>query len=184
PFEFGGGQHGGQRKAGAECLGQGEDVGDDAVALEGVPGAGAAEPGLGLVEDQQHSAFSALVPQCREVAGRRLDDATGAEDRLDDTGGEAADRLCVDQVETEVQLTPPVELAVGGGEVRAGAGGRGGGEVAGGGRDVGLPAGGVGGARGCLCHAVPGAGERDDLVFAGDELCHPDGRFVRLGTGG
>ena len=41
-FEFRTGQHGGQRKAGTECLGQGQYVGDDAVALEGVPGAGAA----------------------------------------------------------------------------------------------------------------------------------------------
>src|SRR5262249_56724045 len=107
-------------------------------------------PGLGLVEDQQHSAFSALVPQCREVAGRRLDDATGAEDRLDDTGGQAADRLCVDQVETEVQLTLPVKLAVGGGEVRTVAVRRGGGEGGGGGRARAPPGRAVGGAHGVL----------------------------------
>ena len=90
-LEFGAGQHGGQREAGAERLRQGQDVGDDAVALEGVPIAGAAEPGLGLIKDQQHPAFPALVPQRREVAGGRLDDAAGAEDRLDDAGGQAAD---------------------------------------------------------------------------------------------
>ena len=79
--------------------------------------------------------------------------------------------------------TLPVELAVGGGEVRAVAVGCGDGEVAGRGRPVALPARAVGGTRGCLCHAVPGPGERDDLVFAGDKLGHPDGRFVRLGAG-
>ena len=146
--------------------------------------AGAAQPGLGLVQDQQHPAFAALVPQRGQVAGRQLDDAAGAEDRLDDGRGQAADRLRVDQVETEVELTLPVELAVGGDEVRAVAVGCGDGEVAGRGRAVALSARAVGGARGCLGHAVPGPGERDDLVFAGDELGHPDGRFVRLGAGG
>ena len=182
-LEVGTGQHGGQRKAGTECLGQGQDVRDDAVTLEGIPGTGAAEPGLGLVEDQQHSAFAALVPQRREVAGRRLDDTAGAEDRLDDAGGQAADRLRVDQAETEVQLALPIELAVGGGEVRAVAVGRGDGKVARRGRAIAFPARAIGGARSCLGHAVPGPGERDDLVFAGDELGHPDGRLVRLGAG-
>ena len=58
-----------------------------------------------------------LSRNAAEVAGRRLDDAAGAEDRLDDGRGQAADRLRVDQVETEVQLTLPVELAVGGSEI-------------------------------------------------------------------
>src|SRR6202042_2486189 len=103
------------------------------------------QPGLGLVQDQQHVPFPALVGQGPEVAGRRLDDAAGAEDRLDAAGGPAADPLRVDQVETEVQLTLPVQVAVGGGEVGAVAVGRGDGEVAGRGRAVALPARAVGG---------------------------------------
>src|SRR6185437_16327920 len=102
--------------------------------------------------DQQHSAFGALVPQRPEVAGWRLDDAAGAEDRLDDGRSKAADRLRVDQIETEVQLSLPVMLAVGGSEIGPVAVGGGDGEVARRGRAVALPAGAVGGAHGRLCH--------------------------------
>ena len=129
-LDLGAGQHGGQRQAGAEGLGQGEDVGDDAVALERVPVAGAAQPGLRLVEDQQHAALGALVPQRGQVARREVDDAAGAEDRLDEAGGEAADRLGVDQVETEVELAAPVEVAVGVSDGGPEPVGRGEGEVA------------------------------------------------------
>ena len=74
-LDLGAGDHGGQRIAGAECLGEREDVRDDPVALERVPGAGAAQAGLGLVEDQQHPALLALRLQRGEVARRRDDHA-------------------------------------------------------------------------------------------------------------
>ncbi len=43
------------RQAAAEALGQGDDVGLDAVGLVGEPVAGAADAGLHLVEDQQRA---------------------------------------------------------------------------------------------------------------------------------
>ena len=112
-LDLGAGEHRGQRQPGAEGLGERQDVGHNPVALEGVPVAGAAQPGLRLVEDQQHAALVALVPQRGEVAGRQVDDPAGAEDRLDQAGGEAADGLGVDHVEAEVELAAPVELPVG-----------------------------------------------------------------------
>src|SRR5258708_1343746 len=84
---------GGERPAGGAGLGEREDVGHYAVALEGVPRAGAAQPGLRLVDDQQHAALAALAGQGGEVTRRWLDDAAGAEDRLDDAGREASRRL-------------------------------------------------------------------------------------------
>ena len=157
--------------------------GDDAVALERVPVAGAAQPGLRLVEDQQHAALVALVPQRGEVAGREVDDAAGAQDRLDQAGGEAADRLGVDQVEAEVELAAPVQVPVGVDDGGPEPVGDGQGEVARGGGPVARAPGAVGGAGGGLGHAVPGPGERDDLVPAGDELGHPQRGLVRLGPG-
>jgi hypothetical protein len=50
------------------------------------------------------AALVALVAQRGQVAGRQVDHAAGAEDRLDDAGGEAAHRLRVDQVERVVEL--------------------------------------------------------------------------------
>ncbi|CAM5373953.1 hypothetical protein SALBM135S_02576 [Streptomyces alboniger] len=176
------GDHGCEGQSGAEGLGQGQDVGHHTVALEGVPGSGAAETGLRLIQDQQHAALSALGPQGGEVPGGWLDDAARAEDRLDETRGQAAGRLGVDQVEGEVQLSAPVQGAVGCGEVGPVGVRYGDGEVAGGARAVALAARTVGGGRGCLRHAVPGPGEGDDLVLAGDELGHAERGFVGLGA--
>ncbi len=109
----------GQRQPGAERLGHRDDVGDDAVALEAVAVARAVERGLRLVEDQQHPARVAVLAQRGEVARRRDEDAAAGQDRLDDAGRERARRLGVDELEAEVELAAPVELAVGGRDVRA-----------------------------------------------------------------
>ena len=61
--------------------------GNDAFVLEGEPGAGAAEPRLHLVEDQEHAVGIAQRPDAREIALRRNDDAGLALDRLDQHGG-------------------------------------------------------------------------------------------------
>ena len=79
-----GGQHRGQRQAGAERLRQREDVGHDAVALEREHRAGAAEPGLRLVEDEQHPPLVAARLQRGEVAGRQVEDAARRQHRLGD----------------------------------------------------------------------------------------------------
>ena len=69
--------------------------------------AGAADAGLRLVEDQQHAARAAMRLQRREIAGRQLDDAAAAQDRLGDEGGEIAGALLVDQLERIVELLLP-----------------------------------------------------------------------------
>ena len=57
------------------------------------------------------------------------------------------------------------------------------GEIAGGDRAVAGPARTVGRRRSGTCHAVPRPREGHDLVFAGDELGHPDRRLVGLRAG-
>ena len=89
------GQHGGKRQPGAQRLGQRQILRHHAVALAGEQVAGAAEPGLCLVEDELHVARAAFLGQRRHVAHRRLEHAARAQDRLDDAGGERAARLAV-----------------------------------------------------------------------------------------
>jgi hypothetical protein len=151
--------------------------------LERIAVAGAAQARLRLVEDEQHPALVAAVAQLGEVAGRRDDHARAREDRLDDAGGEAAGRLRVDHREAQVELPPPVELAVGPGHVGAIRVGRRQREVAGGRGAVAAPTGGVRRAHRGLRHPVPRAAEGDDLVAAGDELGHPQRRLVGLRAG-
>jgi hypothetical protein len=70
--------------------------------LAGEQIAGAAEPCLRLVKDQQHAALAALGRQGRHVADGRLQHAAGAQDRLGDTRSQLARRLAVDQFEAKV----------------------------------------------------------------------------------
>ena len=109
-----GGQHRRQRQPGAERLRQRQDVGHDAVALEREHRAGATEPGLGFVEDQQHPALVAARLQRGEVAGRQVEDAARRQHRLGDERRRRAGALAIDQVEGVVELGAPVEAAVGG----------------------------------------------------------------------
>src|SRR6185369_5225558 len=60
--------------------------GPDAFVLEGEPAAGAAQPRLHLVDDQQHVVAVAPFAQLREEALRRYDHAGLALDRLDQHG--------------------------------------------------------------------------------------------------
>ena len=103
------GHHGRQRHAGAQGLGEGQDVRHDAVALEGEHGAGAAEARLRLVEDQQHAASLAVLLEGGEIARRQVDHAAAAQDRLADEGGEIAGALRVDLLEGVVELAPPID---------------------------------------------------------------------------
>ena len=85
--------------AAAEMLGDGDDVGDDAFGFEGEHLAELAEPGLLLIDDQQHAARVAHLVQPLQPAARRLHHAAGAEQRLRDDGGRPAGGLCIQQRE-------------------------------------------------------------------------------------
>src|SRR5207248_9979098 len=91
--------------AAAEMLRHGDDVGDDAVALEAEHGAVLPETGLLLVDDQQHATLMAELAQPLQPARRRLDDAAGAEQRLGDHRRRPAGRLRVDQLKAGVEAS-------------------------------------------------------------------------------
>ena len=182
PLDLLAGDHGRDRQPGAERLGQRQDVGHDAVALEGIHVAGPAQAGLRLVEDEQHAALDAHLLEPAQVADRRLDDAARGQDRLDDAGGEAARGLLVDHREAVRELALPVVGAVGVPEGRAvGVGGRQG-QVARHRRPVAVAAGRERRGRGPRRHAVPRPVEGHDLVAAGGELGHLERRLVGLGS--
>src|ERR671935_781575 len=92
-----------ERDAAAERLRDGYEVGDDAVVLEAEHRPEPAEPGLRLVEHEEHAALVAQLPQTAEVAVGRNDDPAGREHRLGDHGAERADRLLLDQLEARLQ---------------------------------------------------------------------------------
>ena len=70
----------------AQRLAEDEPVGPDVLVLEGEPGAGASEPRLDLIEDQQHVVRVAQAAKPREKPRGRNDDAGLALDRLDQHG--------------------------------------------------------------------------------------------------
>src|SRR5436190_6624004 len=109
-----------QRDAAAERLRNGDEVGDDAVALEAEHRPEPAEPGLRLVEHEEYASLVAQLPQTAEVAVGRNDDPAGREHGLGDHRAERADRLLVDQLEARLQagavagaVTVPDRAAVG-----------------------------------------------------------------------
>ena len=73
-----------------DALGGDEDVGLDAPVIDGEPLAGAAPAGHDFVGDHQHAVAVADFAQAREVLGRRNQHAVGADDGLDDDGGDVA----------------------------------------------------------------------------------------------
>ena len=78
---------GAQRPAVGDALGHGDDVGLDAVVLDGEQLAGAPEAALHLVGDEERCPPSSRICLTRlEVAGRRHDDAALAHHRLGDEG--------------------------------------------------------------------------------------------------
>jgi hypothetical protein len=75
------------RQAAAETLGQGHDVGLDAIGLVREPVAGPADAGLHLVQHEQGGVRGADLPGRREVSGWRGHHAGLALDRLEDHHG-------------------------------------------------------------------------------------------------
>ena len=67
--------------------GRGDQVRDDTLGLAGEPVAGAAEPGLDLVGDEDDAVLAAPVGHPGQEARRRHDEAALALDRLDDHRG-------------------------------------------------------------------------------------------------
>src|SRR5919201_765576 len=92
-----------ERDAAAERLRDGYEVGDDAVVLEAEHRPEPAEPGLRLVEHEEHAALVAQLAQTAEVAVGRNDDPAGREHRLRDHGAERADRLLLYELESRIQ---------------------------------------------------------------------------------
>ena len=177
-----GGQHRGQRQPGAERLGQRQDVGHDAVALEGEHRAGPADTGLRLVEHEQHPPLVATGLQGGEVTRRQVEDAARRQHGLGDERRRATGALAIDEVERVVELGPPVERAIGRGEPgpvgvrrehRHRPHRR---------RTVAAPSGRVRRRRGAAGHAVPALGEPDDLPSTGHDLGQPQGGLVGLGA--
>ncbi len=76
------GQTGSDRQTAAEALGQRHHIGGDAVVLVGEERAGAADPGLHLVEDQQRAVPGGEFAGRDQVTGRRDDDTALPHDRL------------------------------------------------------------------------------------------------------
>jgi hypothetical protein len=64
---------------------------------------------LRFVEDQQHAALDAFLPQRRQIPLRQLYDPAAAENRLGDKRGEVAGALPVYEVESVVELGLPID---------------------------------------------------------------------------
>src|ERR671921_633902 len=87
----------------AQRLGEGQDVGDDVLGLEGEVGADPAERRLRLVHDQQHASLLADPLEAGEVAFRERDDAAYAQNGLCDHGSIRADRLGVCEPDADLE---------------------------------------------------------------------------------
>ena len=86
--------HAAQRQvAGVDALGEAHEVGLHAPLLEGEPLAAATEPGHHLVADHHDAVAIAPLADALEVPVRRHQDAVGADDRLDDDGGDGVPAL-------------------------------------------------------------------------------------------
>jgi hypothetical protein len=82
----------------SEMLGQSDNVRRDPLGLEAEHLAELAKAGLFLVDDQQHAAVVAHRLQPLQPAGRRLDHAASAEQRLGDDRGMSSGGLRVNQL--------------------------------------------------------------------------------------
>ena len=80
---------GGQRQAAGDALGGGDQVGHDALVVDGEPRPGAAEAGLDLVGDEHDAVLRRPGREGRQEAGG-LDEPALAEDRLDRDAGQVA----------------------------------------------------------------------------------------------
>ena len=79
----------GERKPRGEALGDGDEVRLDARVLHREELAGAAEPALDLVDDEEDPVLLGQRAEAVHEVGRGGDEAALAEDRLDDHGGDA-----------------------------------------------------------------------------------------------
>src|SRR5579872_928458 len=87
----------------AEMLRDRDDIGCDALLLlECVRRAELRKTGLRLIEHQQHPALVALFFYLFHPAGRRLDDPSGAEQRLGDDGSLMPRRFGVEKLEARI----------------------------------------------------------------------------------
>src|SRR5260221_1261627 len=102
-LDRGGRRHGADPDAAAEMLGDGDDVGNDAVALETEHRAKLAEAGLLLVDDEQHAALDAELLETPQPTRRRLDHAAGAEQGLGDDRRRPTRALRIEQLEARLQ---------------------------------------------------------------------------------
>ncbi len=181
-LDGGRGGDGADRQAAAERLGQRHEVGHDAGQVHREHGAEPAEPGLGLVQDEQHAALAGQLGQPGEVAGRRHHDPAGRQHGLGDDGGSGAGGLFVVELEADLQAGHVAGVRAVPDRAAVGVRGRDG-EDAGNGGAVAAPAGGEGQGLAAGGHAVPAPGQRDDLEPAGDEFGDADGALVRLAPG-
>ena len=100
--------------AGGHALGEGDHVGDDAVALGGEGVAEPAEAGDDLVEDQQDAVLVADRAQPLQIALRRRQHRGRAGHRLDDDGGDGGVAVQRDDALQLVgQMRAPFRLALG-----------------------------------------------------------------------
>ena len=109
--------------AGGDALGEGDHVGNDAIAFGRERAAEPAEAGDDFVEDQQNAVLVADGAQPRQIALGRGDDAGRARHRLDDDrrdGGGVVQRD--DTLKLIRQMRAPVRLALGEGLVLAAVG--------------------------------------------------------------
>ena len=98
--------------AGVDALGEGDQVGRHAEVVEGEPLAGAAEAGHDLVGDEDDAVPVAELADAREVAGRRDQDAGGADDGLEDDRGDRAGALELDDLLEVLQRALALLLGV------------------------------------------------------------------------
>ena len=84
------GDHGGHRQTRAQGLRQCQQVWDDPVLLMRIHQSSATDPGLCLVDDQQHVALDTEFLEPAQVPQRWFDDPAGGQDRLDETRRQAA----------------------------------------------------------------------------------------------
>ena len=118
-------QHAAHRHgAGGDALGEGDEVGRDAVAFGGKRIAHAAEAGDHFVEDQEDAVLVADLAQPLEVALRRRQHAGRGRQRLDDDGGDGRGVVQTDDALQFVgQMRAPLRLADGEGLLGAVIGG-------------------------------------------------------------
>ena len=102
-----------------DALGEADEVGGHVPVVDGEPFAAAPEAGHDLVADHHDAVLVAQVPHALEVAGRRHQDAVGADDGLEHDGGDGVRALDHDHIGEVLQGPRGLLGLVGGVEGRA-----------------------------------------------------------------